>query len=134
MNRKNIIQILTSLVVLACLLPAHAANVHVPPLIELLLLNPKIVSYTFITDDLHRDGGKEKYKFSTTDKNVCSLVIFFGEPHTTFLSKVEWVNQHNVSEYIENDVADLGLFGAVAIEKCFDIAGNNVFVYHFGAE
>ncbi len=122
MNRKKVIQILTSLAVLGCLLPAHAANVHIPSLIELLLLKPKIVSTTYIFDDLWADGGVQKYDFLTTDEKACALTILFSEPFTPFSYKIQWIDPDDESLREWSQDSNMGAFVAVGIEDCIDIA------------
>ncbi len=93
MSRKRIVQLLTSLAVLSCMvLPVQAApQVNIVPLIQLLLLSPmEVVVVGSGMQGIDSDGNLIGSPFSTTDKRVCltTQLEVFG-PGTIHL-KVEW--------------------------------------------
>lgn len=98
MSRKRIVQLLTSLAVLSCMiLPVQAApQVNIVPLVQLLLLSPadpiEVVVVDSAMQGIDSNGDPNQSPFSTTDKRVCltTELQVFG-PGTIHL-KVEWLD------------------------------------------
>ena len=88
MSRKRIVQLLTSLAVLSCMvLPVQAApQVNIVPLVQLLLLNPPSSM-----QGIDSNGNLIGSPFSTTDKKVCFTTQYQFGPGTIHI-KVEWLD------------------------------------------
>ena len=103
MNKKRIVQLLTSLAVLSCIvLPAQAApQVNIVPLIQLLLLSPE--SYLLGLDE--NGNPVKKDVFFTDEDKLCYYTEITLDAPTTHV-KLEW-SYDGVPWYAPID-ADLG--------------------------
>lgn len=110
MSRKRIVQLLTSLAVLSCMvLPVQAApQINIVPLVQLLLLSPvEVVVVGSAMQGIDSNGQPTLIggPFSTTDKRVCltTQLEVFG-PGTIHL-KVEWRDGNTLWETtIDTDI------------------------------
>ncbi len=95
MSRKRIVQLLTSLAVLSCMvLPVQAApQVNIVPLVQLLLLNPVEYVEAVVVDSgmqgIDSNGDLIGSPFSTTDQMVCFTAELLFGPGTIHY-KIEW--------------------------------------------
>ncbi len=111
MSRKRIVQLLTSIAVLSCMiLPVQAApQVNIVPLIQLLLLSPKQVEESVLWG-LDGDGNPIiKDVFFTNEDKLCSYTRIVLNDRTTPTTHVilEW--SHDGIFWDAPIEADLGL-------------------------
>ncbi len=90
MCRKRIVQLLTSLAVLSCmLLPVQAApQINIVPQIQLLLLSPKTIVGMWGFDESGNRVNKDV--FFTNEEKVCFRTILKDLPTPSLILRVEW--------------------------------------------
>ena len=103
MSRKRIVQLLTSLIVLSCMvLPVQAApQVNIVPLVQLLLLSPAPPTVPTVIDSYlwgYDAGGNEvkKNTFSKDEDKLCVSTIVTFSPAPSAHIKMEWLYNDNL--------------------------------------